>query len=274
MKSLSEFIKKSFAFIRRDFLIETSYRISFWVHWLGVLITVFTLYYISRLIGKQADSYLASYGGDYFSFVIIGVAAANYIGTSLSSFSTNISREQWSGTLEIMLSTPTKISTIVFSLSLYNFIFATLNVVIYLVIAVFFLGVNFSHANQFAALIILILTVISFSSIGIISASFIMLFKKGDPLIGLMSGLSWFLGGVYFPVAIFPKYLQAISYCLPITYSLRALRLSLLKGYSVSLLKADILILLCFCVVLLPLSLYIFKWSVKLAKKSGSLAFY
>ncbi|MDP2939189.1 MAG: ABC transporter permease [Candidatus Omnitrophota bacterium] len=273
-KSLIIFFKKAFAFIRRDFLIQTSYRLNFFVHWASILISILTLYYLSMLFGKQANPYLVSYGGDYFSFVIIGVAAASYVGTSLSSFSSTISHEQLCGTLEIMLSTPTKISTIVFSLSLYNFILATINVLIYLIIGIFFLGLNFTHANHLAVFIILFLTILSLSSIGIISAAFTILFKKGDPLVSLMYGLSWFLGGVYFPVTIFPKYLQVISYCLPITYALRSLRMAIFKGYSVNLLRGDIIILLCFSVVLLPLSLFIFKWSIRLAKKSGSLAFY
>ncbi len=47
-------------------------------------------------------------------------------------------------------------------------------VLIFLLLGVFLFGVNMSDANLFAAMIILILTIICFSGLGIISASFIM----------------------------------------------------------------------------------------------------
>ncbi|MBL7198406.1 MAG: ABC transporter permease [Candidatus Omnitrophica bacterium] len=267
-------LRKVFAFIKKDFLSHISYKMAFVIRWFGIFISIFTFYYLSKLIGHQSSGHLASYGGDYFPFILVGIAATSYIGTSLGSFASKISQEQRIGTLEMMLVTPTRLSTIIISLSLYSFIFATINVLIYLGFGCYFLGVDFSNANLPAALIILILTIISFSSIGIISASFIIVFKRGDPIMWAISGLSQLFGGVFFPVTIFPKYLQLISYSIPITYSLRSLRYALLKGYSLQALLPDILVLLVFSVILLPLSVVAFNWAVKRAKKAGTLAFY
>jgi len=267
-------LRKVFAFIKKDFLSHISYKMAFAMQWFGIFISIFTFYYLSKLIGHQSSGHLVSYGGDYFPFILVGIAATSYIGTSLGSFASKISQEQRIGTLEMMLVTPTRLSTIIISLSLYSFIFATINVLIYLGFGCYFLGVDFSNANLPAALIILILTIISFSSIGIISASFILVFKSGDPIMWAISGLSKLFGGVFFPVTIFPKYLQLISYSIPITYSLRSLRYALLKGYSLQALLPDILVLLVFSVILLPLSVVTFNWAVKRAKKAGTLAFY
>ncbi|MDP3142570.1 MAG: ABC transporter permease, partial [Candidatus Omnitrophota bacterium] len=128
--------------------------------------------------------------------------------------------------------------------------------------------------NLPATIIVLILTIVSFSSIGLMSASFVIIFKRGDPISWLFSGVSFFLGGVYYPVTVFPQFLQVISRFIPVTYSLRALRLAVLQGHSISLLKQDILILTVFCMILVPLSMFIFRLAIKKAKKSGSLAFY
>jgi ABC-2 type transport system permease protein len=267
-------LRKAVAFIRKDFIIQVSYKMAFFAHWAGIFITIFTFYYLSKIIGKQTTGHLAIYGGEYFPFVLIGIAAQSYIGTSITSFSSNITREQLWGTLEIMLTSPTKLSTILISLSLYNFIFASISVFLYVFLGTIFLGINFSNANLLSALVILILTIISFSCIGVISASFTIIFKRGDPLIWLMSSLSAFFGGVFFPISVLPKYLQIISYFIPVTYSLRSLRYSLLKGYPLGLLVPDIIILLGFCIVLVPLSVVIFRWAVRRAKKAGTLAFY
>ncbi|MCK4418816.1 hypothetical protein KAV79_03325 [Candidatus Aerophobetes bacterium] len=77
-----------------------------------------------------------------------------------------------------------------------------------------------------------------------------------------------------FPITILPDWLQKISYLLPITYSLRAIRHALLQSYSFQALGFDILMLALFSVILLPLSIYAFKLGVRKAKKEGSLTHY
>jgi len=125
-----------------------------------------------------------------------------------------------------------------------------------------------------AALLILILTILAFSSLGIISASFIMVFKRGNPLNWIIDSSFTLLEGVLFPITILPDWLQKISYLLPITYSLRAIRHALLQSYSFQALSFDILMLVLFSVVLLPLSIYAFKMGVRKAKKEESLTHY
>ncbi|MDP3143551.1 MAG: ABC transporter permease, partial [Candidatus Omnitrophota bacterium] len=131
LRDIYLFLRKAWAFIRRDFLTQASYRMNFFTHWFGLLISIFTLYYISKLVDVRASSYLASYGVSYFPFVLVGIAATSYIGASMNSFSSNISNEIWSGTLELMLSTPTSLGTIMFSLSIYNFILATIKLFLF-----------------------------------------------------------------------------------------------------------------------------------------------
>ncbi len=114
----------------------------------------------------------------------------------------------------------------------------------------------------------------SFSSLGIMSASFIMVLKKGDPLSWIFTNLSWLLGGVYFPIAVLPGWVQKFSYLLPITYSLEGMRLALLKGYTLRELLPSIIPLLIFTVIMLPVSMWVFKYAVKRAKVDGSLIKY
>lgn len=190
------------------------------------------------------------------------------------SFSENIRKEQMMGTLEAMLVTPTKTSTIIVSMSLWSFIFASISIVIYLLLGRFLFGISFQGANFLAAGIILLLTIISFSCLGIISAGFIMIFKKGLPFNWLISSSFQLLGGIYYPITILPKSLQVISHLLPITYSLRSLRLALLQRYPTAALTQDIFALSIFCIVLLPISILFFRFTVRRAKIGGSLSHY
>jgi len=173
------FIEKPLAFVWKDFIHEASYKLAFFMQVFGILITTVTFFYLSKLLGDVGTSYLKPYGGDYFSFVLIGVAFFNYLKVSMDGLSASIREGQMVGTLEALLVTQTEIPAIILSSSLYSFIFASFKVAVFLILGAFFFGVDMGNANIAGALLILLLTIISFSSIGIISASFVMVLKKG-----------------------------------------------------------------------------------------------
>jgi ABC-2 type transport system permease protein len=202
------------------------------------------------------------------------VAFTNYLEVSLDSFSSSIRNAQVTGTLEAILVTQTEIPTIIISSSLYSFIWTSFRVILYLIIGVLLFDLNISQANFTGAVVILLLTITTFSSIGIISASFIMVLKKGDPLGSVFAGLSWFLGGVYYPISVLPSWLRKFSYLIPLTYSLEGMRFALLKGYSLAALSPNIMGLGIFSVIMLPLSVLSFNFAVNKAKRDGSLTHY
>jgi ABC-2 type transport system permease protein len=82
------------------------------------------------------------------------------------------------------------------------------------------------------------------------------------------------LGGVLYPVTVLPGWLQPVSYLIPLTYSLRAMRRAILTGDSLSALSPDLLALSLFAAVLLPVSFLAFRYAVKRAKIEGSLTQY
>lgn len=268
------YIEKPIAFIWRDFIDEATYKLAFIMQFFSIFISILTLYFVSKLLGDVGVAYLNPYGGDYFSFVLIGVAFYSYLGVSMKEVSSVIREGQMLGTLEALLVTQTNIPTIIISSSFYSFIWATFQVLTYLILGTVFFGINLENSNIISALTILILTIISFSSIGIISASFIMILKKGDPVSWIIGAASTLLGGLYYPISVLPDWLQKISYLLPVTYSLEAMRLSLLKGHSLVELGTTVTALLAFAIVMLPFSIFVFNYAVKKAKIDGSLTHY
>lgn len=266
--------KKALVFIKRDFILLASYRFSFFLQLFGIFFSVLTFYFISKMFEGVAIPSLEQYGGNYFSFVLIGIAFTTYMWTGLGSFSGNIREEQMMGTLEAMMVTSTGVSRIILFSSLWDFIFTSIRAVIYLLVGIFLFNIDMGNANLFAALIVLILTVVCFSSMGIISASLIMIFKQGDPVSSIFSTASGFLGGVFYPIAILPGWLQNLSYILPITYSLRAMRHALLQGYSLEALSTDIFALIIFSIIMLPLSMLSFRYAIRRVKVDGSLTQY
>jgi ABC-2 type transport system permease protein len=135
-------------------------------------------------------------------------------------------------------------------------------------------NLKISGANYAGAFLILVLMIVSFTSIGIISASFIMVLKRGDPITWIFSTASMLLGGLYYPVDVLPAWLQKIAYFLPVTYALEGMRMALLKGYSTARLVPYISALIIFAAVMLPISIFGFKFAIKRAKLDGSLTHY
>ncbi len=217
---------------------------------------------------------LDKYGGDYFSFVLVGLAFTGYMGLSMSNFAGSIREAQTMGTLEIMLLSPTRLSSILLSSSLWSYLLTTVNLVVYLLVGALVFGLSLSQANLAAALIVLILSITSFSGIGILSAACVLLIKKGDPVAWLFGGVSSFLAGVYYPISVLPDWLQPLSRFLPLTYALDAMRLAVLKGSSLAELRFNILVLLGFTAVLTPLAFLVFGRALKRAKMEGSLTHY
>jgi ABC-2 type transport system permease protein len=267
-------LTKVWAFVTRDFKLQVSYRLAFLLQSFGILFSVASFYFVALLFGEAAAPHLQEYGGDYFAFVLVGIAFMRYQGVAMSTFAATIRRGQMMGTLEAMLVTPTRLSTVLVSSSLWNFAFTSLQVLIYLLLGAFLFGADLGQTNLVAAMVIQILTILAFSGIGILSASFTMVFKRGDPINFLFSSISTLLGGVLYPITVLPGWLQPVSYLIPLTYSLRAMRRAILTGDSLSALSPDVLALSLFAAVLLPMSFVAFRYAVKRAKIEGSLTQY
>ena len=262
------------AFIKRDFLNESSYPFSFILQILNVLFSTGVFYFISRVLDGANITTLAEFNNNYFAFVLTGIAFAGYFNTGLSSFAGSIRQAQTTGTLEAMLTTPTRIEAIILSSAAWDYLFTTIRLMVYLGAGMALFGLSFPMINIASVMLVITLTILSFGSIGIIAASFIMILKRGDPITWLFGAFSNFLGGVYYPVSILPAGLQWIAGLLPITYGLDALRKALLQGASIVDLLPQITALIIFSIVLLPLSLYLFMAAVKQAKIDGSLSQY
>lgn len=150
----------------------------------------------------------------------------------------------------------------------------TIRVFIYLLLGTLIFTLDLDGANYWAALVTLLLSIIAFASIGIIAAGIIMIVKRGEALTTLFGAFANLVGGIYYPVGIMPGWLQFIAKLIPVTYAVRAMRLSLLAGASWTEIAPDLAILLGFIIVLFPLSLFVFHSAVEQARQDGSLAHY
>ncbi|HEV8336473.1 MAG TPA: ABC transporter permease [Candidatus Polarisedimenticolia bacterium] len=261
------------AFLRKDLLEESSYRTAFLMQFGGIFISVTLWFLIARYL-RPAESALPGLPGvAYFDYLLIGIAFYHYLASALGSFASKLRNEQLTGTLEAMLITPTPIPVIILSSALWDFLMTSLRVMVYLGLGLFF-GLQLRYDSLLAFFLILFLTILAFSGIGILSAAFILYLKRGDPLNFLISSVSGLFGGVFFPTQTMPYGLGALGKFLPITYALDGIRKSLLVGTRLGDLLPEIAALLLFVVILLPLGLAGFSLAVRRAREEGTLAQY
>lgn len=261
------------AFARRDWQVRTSYRLGLLTTFGQVIFTAATFYFIGRLIDGQSSAWLEPYGGSYFSFALLGIALSQYLNTSLSSFSGTLRDEQLQGTLETVLASPTKLSTVAIGGVLWDFLWATADVAVYLIIGVGLFGLDIGRMNVPASLVLILLSIACLASIGIFSACGVLLWKEGDPVAWVSGGAMKLLSGVYFPVALLPLPLRWLAQCSPLTYVLEGIRQAVLQGKSLGELWPIVLWLGLFSAGLWPLALAAFSLTIHRLKKNGALNF-
>jgi ABC-2 type transport system permease protein len=271
---MTPLIRKAFAFIRRDFQIESSYKMSFFMNMVDSMMVLIFFYFLDQLISRGESRYLDRYGGNFLSFTVIGLAFARYFQLTLRMFSESIRTAQLSGCLEAMLSSQTDALTIVLMSSLYGLLSGAVQPLLILGAGGLILGVDLSHINLPATMLVLAFSVLTFVAFGVFSAATILWLKKGDPLAWVLGGMGTMLGGAYFPIDVLPQWLRQVSFLIPITYSLDALRLTILKGYSLDLVAQPLLILALMAVILLPASLAVFAATVRKGRIEGTLMQY
>lgn len=266
--------QKAGAFLRRDLLIAASYRFALALQGVEILLTATIAFFLAQFLRRQGLEAVTPYARDYFSFVILGLAFFDYLGTALQSLSYSLREGQLTGTLETLLVTQTKLETIVLGSSLYAFLAASVRVAAYLLVGVVLFGLPLGGANWGATLIFLLLSVAAFSSLGILSACFLLLFKKGNPFTWLLLSASGVLGGVFYPVSALPVWLQTLARWLPLTPCLEGVRRTLLAGAGLGDVWREAAALGLYAGLGLPLALLLFRWSVRRAKQTGTLAQY
>jgi len=265
-------LRKAWAFLLRDFRIESGYKTSFLMRVLESVMLLGLFYFLSALIVPNGSPALARYGDHYLPFVIIGVAFARYFDLTLRMFSESMRQAQVTGCLDAMLSSQSGCVPIVLMSSLYSLISGGVQLVIILGAGVAF-GIRFG-INIPATFVVFVLSILIFVSFGVLSAALVVWLKKGDPIAWTLSGASAILGGAYFPVQVMPPWVQKVSFLLPITYSLDALRLTMLRSYSIAMVAKPVSILAIMTAILLPASIMLFAGAVRKGRKEGTLTEY
>lgn len=260
------------AFVRVAFAHAISYPMSFMMSELLALVPILVYFFVARLVERSG----ASVGGDYFTFVVIGVVGAHALNGGLQGFGRELDVAIKQGRFEALLVEPIPWRAIPFGLAEWPILLRTSAAVIAAMAAVA-LGADVRPGGAIAALGLLVLGVLATLSIGIVAGSVKVLSKESDPVLVLYQLAAAILAGAFFPVSMLPSFVQPLSWAIPHTYALQAMRRVLMPGggampgFSAG---EAALALLAFDAVLLPLSLWLFGRSLEVGRRLGLLGGY
>jgi len=262
------------AIARKEIRLALTYRISFASGILSALAAVFMFYLLARFAGRGAPGLLDAYGGDFFSFVLIGIAFQGYLSLSLDGMAGSFRNEQVLGTLEAAAASRTPLSVLALGSVLWQFLQASWRVAVYLIIGTAVFGLDLSKANLPAALLILVLSVAAFAGTGAVTGGFMLVYRQGNPIRWLYGSASMLLGGVYYPVSILPGWLRPVSSLLPLTSSLEGMRRALLAGEGPAGMTHELVVLGAYCILSVPAGILTYRWAMRRSRRDGLLGGY
>lgn len=244
---------------------------------LGNIIQIIIFFFMAKEVSDGAASFLKEYGGNYVAYIVLGVAFHQFLWGTMNAYYEAYSMGFWSSTFEFYLTHPVGVTSYMSGRILFTYLTTTLNLLFYLLIGTLGFGINFSGAQFPTAILVLVVSIVSVTGIGLMGASTFTLLhckQQNNPvswIVGFAVGLT---SGVYFPPSILPNWLVSIGKILPHTYAYEAIRLALLNGASLSdiSIQQDLKILLVMTIIILPVGLFLFKHSLRKAEREGLLS--
>lgn len=261
-------IEKIIAVLKKDAITAVRYRNGFVLSSLAQVAQLATFYYLARAIGPQ----FRPEGMPYFLFLLIGAGFYTFLLSGTHSFLKTIQESQQTGTLEVLLTTATPAAVLVSLGGLSAFGESLLQFMVYIGTGIF-LFTPVLHVSVAACLLAFGFSILSAFAIGLFAAGIQISVHKGSAVLWVLGSGAWLMSGTLFPVAALPKPVQMVSYLIPFTHSLAAMRLAVLGGSFAAVVR-EVGILALFALFLVPVSVMFFSWMVRQARKNGTLSFY
>lgn len=208
---------------------------------------------------------------DFVAFLILGQTVFSFFSTLNFRGGMAIQRERWQGTLEVILLAPTSRTAYLMSESLFGLLDGGWTILLALLVTAFAFGAGFHVADPLLAVIAITLTLAAMVALSLFFAAFYVLTRSAGPLSFAVQTPVRFFTGTNFPIGALPVILQAVSYALPMTYGMIAVRAAFLGTATWASLSTDFLALIGFTALFWVLGVILVGRMEKLAKERGTL---
>lgn len=251
------------------------YPINLWLAAVQEFTVVGVWYFVARFLSPMADGHVAQFGGNYVTYVLVGVLV-NQVGlTALQSPFKTIAEAFWDKRLETYRLAIHGIWANIVGRLAWQVAFSTLwqaaAALLLVVTGVLALGRGIFWPD---AVLLWGLLILANVGIGLIGASlfFLLEVKSGqDPVTWVYQYLIQIVTGLYVPIAVLPKWLAVIGSVLPQTYTFNAMRATILNGSGFSVITPDLFGLGVSTVIVMGLGLVMMRWALVRAERQSGL---
>ena len=267
-------VSKLTAFLRRDFLVAWSYRLSFITDWLSMIVQVVVFNFVGQIVRPGA---IPAFGGStptYMEFVAIGIAISSFMAVGLGRVYSVIRQEQLQGTLESLLLTPTAYTTIQMGSVVYDLVYVPVRTFIFLGLTTLVFGTSFHWSGLGPTMLVLLAFIPFVWGLGVLAAAWTLTFKRGTGVIGIATTFITIGSGTYFPTDVFPHWAEVVFSYSPVTIALTAAREALLGDAGWAETIPQVVILLPYAVVSLAIGIFAFRRALERERRRGTLGLY
>jgi ABC-2 type transport system permease protein len=211
---------------------------------------------------------------EYASFVIIGGTMLAFWSNVLWNMSAQFYWEKETGILEVYFVAPISRMAILLGMALGGIVNTTLRAVAILVAGTLIFQVPIVMNEPLTALLIFFLTITALYALGMMFASLFMLYgREAWHTANLLQEPIQFLSGTYYPMTstVVPLMVQLLSSLIPLTFGLDGIRRVAILGQGITDVWMNIVALVIFILILLPLAKFALNYMENLGKKEGRL---
>ena len=221
--------------------------------------------FLYKMVGAPAE---------YAGFVVVGGTMMAFWANVLWNMSAQFYWEKEVGTLEAYLVAPISRMAILLGMALGGFVNTTLRAVAILFAGVFIFQVPILMNEPLTALLIFFLTIGALYALGMMFASLFMLYgREAWHTANLLQEPIQFLSGTYYPTSstAVPTLVQLLSSLIPLTFGLDGIRRVAIQGQGIAEVWVNVVALVIFTIILLPLAKFALDYMENLGKREGRL---
>lgn len=262
------------AFLRRDALTAWSYRIAFFSEWVQLGFQAALFYMLGRIVDPST---LPTYGGTratYMEFAAVGIAVSVFVSIAVARIAAQIRNEQLAGTLEALLLTPARATTIQLGSVAYDLLYVPVRTGIFLLLIAIGFGLRF-QAGGIAPAAAILLAFLPFAwGLGVFSAAATLTVRRGSSGVLFMLTLLTLGSGSYFPITVLPAWVQSLANANPLTVVVSGMRRALLAGMPASELLRTLGLLTAVSVGAVAVGAAAFAFALRRERRRGTLGQY
>src|SRR5918912_1344958 len=212
---MEQVLRQAWAFVFRDYHLTRRY-----MSW----VVVFTFY---AIVNSATIALIGVAAGDrrLTLTLMVGVLLWGFLSVLFNEIANSITYERWEGTLEYTFMAPVSRLVHLLGVSLFVVFYSIVRMFVVMVGVWLLIGLDLGGANLAGIAVVLAVSSLAFIGLGLMAAVLPVISpERGAEATNIFQGILLLVSGVYYPVAVLPRWLQPLAYVSPATYALTACR--------------------------------------------------